>query len=188
MLLPQHSQPIPSTTLHSHILHFVVDSQSEFNRTTHFKVTIMKRVLLSFAVAFVALATSIQAQESASTTRIGAQHKSSKTMEKQLPQYEANLLSILQGDNPTMQAQAVQTLRDLEQLFPQYPFASSLAPLASALRNDKTDGVVRRLAALALDELHSDAGDLVIKDIATECTDKGLQTLCSALMVKGQYK
>lgn len=109
-------------------------------------------------------------------------------MEKQLPQFEANLLSILQGDNPIMQAQAVQTIRELEQLFPRYSFAGSLAPLASALKNDNTDGVVRRLAALALDELHSEAGDAAIKVVATECADKGLQTLCSALLVKGQYK
>ena len=148
----------------------------------------MKRALLAFAVAFVAFAALVQAQESPSTTRIDSQHKSSKTMEKQLPQYEANLLAILKGDNPVMQAQAVQTIRELEQLFPKYSFAASLAPLTSALKNEDADGVVRRLAALALDELHSDAGDAAIKAVAAECADKGLQTLCSALLVKSQYK
>jgi hypothetical protein len=148
----------------------------------------MKRVLLSFVVAFLAFAVSVQAQEKSSTTRIDAQHKPTKAMEKQLPQYEANLLATLKGDNPAMQAQAVQTIRELEQMFPAYPFATSLGPLAATLRSDDADSIVRRLAALALDELHSDAGDAVIKDIAKECTDIGLQTLCKALMVKSQYK
>lgn len=148
----------------------------------------MKRLLVSSAIAIVVLAASLQAQESASTTRIEAQHKPSSLMLKQLPQHEENLLKTLASDNPTMQAQAVQTIRDLEQMFPKYPFKSSLEPLAKKLKDENTDGIVRRLAALALDELHSDAGDVVIKDVAGSTQDKGLAMLCNALLVRGQYK
>jgi hypothetical protein len=109
-------------------------------------------------------------------------------MRKRLAQHEENLLKMLDNENLTVQAQAVQTIRDLEQMFPQYPFQSSLAPLGIKLKDEKADPIVRRLAALALDELHSDAGDAVIRDVAGSSQDKGLQTLCSALLVRSDYK
>ena len=82
-----------------------------------------------------------------------------------------------------MQAQAVQTFRDLEQMFPKYSFASSLEPLGNKLKDEKADPTVRMLAALALDELHSDAGDAIISEVAGSSTDEGLKSLCSALLV-----
>jgi len=130
----------------------------------------------------------MQAQERKSTTRIEAQHKPPRSMGKRLAQHEQNLLKLLENENPTVQAQAVQTIRDLEQMFPEYPFDSSLAPLENKLKDEKADGVVRLLAALALDELHSDAGDAVIRDVASSSQDKGLQTLCNALLVRSQYR
>jgi hypothetical protein len=148
----------------------------------------MKRILFLSAIALMVWATAVQAQETRSTTRIEAQHKPPSSMEKRLPEYEANLLKTLEGENPAVQAQAVQTIRDLEQMFPRHPFQLSLAPLEAKLKDENADGIVRLLAALALDELHSDAGDAVIRDVASSCQDKGLQTLCNALLVKSQYK
>jgi len=52
------------------------------------------------------------------------------------------------------------------------------------LKESTSDPIARRLAALALDELHSDAGDAVIKNVADMSDDIGLQTLCQALLVK----
>jgi hypothetical protein len=148
----------------------------------------MHHKLLSSALVLMVLAASLQAQDTLSTTRLEAQHKPPAGMEKQLPQHEANLLKTLEADNPTMQAQAVQTLRNLEQMFPKYTFEASLKPLEKKLKDEDADRIVRRLAALALDELHSDAGDAVIKDVAETSKDKGLQTLCNALLVRIQYK
>ena len=148
----------------------------------------MKRNLLLSAIALVVFVTALQAQETKSTTRFETQHKFSSSMAKRVPEYETNLLKTFETGNPTMQAQAVQAMRDLEQLAPQYSFESLIDPLGKALKDEKTDRIVRRLAALALDELHSDAGDAVIKDVASSCDDKGLQTLCQALLVKSQYK
>jgi hypothetical protein len=148
----------------------------------------MKRLLFSSAIALLVFATAVQAQESASITRLEAQHQPPSSMKRHVAQHEANLLKSLESGNPTMQAQAVQTIRDLEQMFPQYPFKSSLAPLAAKLKDENADAMVRRLAALALDELHSDAGDAVIKDVAGSSQDKGLQILCNALLVRSEYK
>jgi hypothetical protein len=109
-------------------------------------------------------------------------------MANRLPEYEANLLVSLKSENPVVQAQAIQTIRELEQMFPKYPFAASIGPLSTKVKDENADGVVRRLAALALDELHSDAGDIVIRDVAGSSQDKGLQSLCNALLVRSQYK
>jgi hypothetical protein len=148
----------------------------------------MKRLFLSGLAVMIILTAAVQAQEVASTTRIEAQHKPLGSMGKNLAAYEENVLKTLANENPTMQAQALQTLRDLEQMFPKYPFSACLTPLESKLKDEKTDPIVRRLSALALDELHSDAGDAVIAGVAKASDDKGLQLLCSALMVRSQYK
>lgn len=109
-------------------------------------------------------------------------------MEKNLAQYEANLLKTLDNENPAVQAQAVQAMRDLEQMFPKHPFKSFIEPLGKKLKDENADAIVRTLAALALDELHSDAGDAVIASIGDSSQDKCLQTLCKALAVRSQYK
>lgn len=148
----------------------------------------MKRIFFISAITLMVCATAAQSQEGLPTTRLEAQHKPTTSMGKRLAQYEENLLKTLESDNPAVQAQAVQTIRELEQMFPKYPFKSSLAPLEAKLKDEKADGIVRRLAALALDELHSDAGDAVIKDVATSSQDVGLQILCKALLVRSQIK
>ena len=146
----------------------------------------MKRMLFVSLLALMVCATAVQAQDSLSTTRIEAQHKATKSLGKRLAQTEEALLIALKSANPTVQAQALQTIRDLEQLYPEYPFKASLAPLSATLNDEKADGVVRLLAALALDELHSEAGDAVISGVASSSQDKSLQTLCKALLVRSQ--
>jgi hypothetical protein len=148
----------------------------------------MKHIVVLSALALMVCAPAVHSQQDTSTTRIEAQHKATRSMEKHLAQYEENLLTNLKDTNPAVQAQVVQTIRELEQMFPRYSFKSSLAPLEAKLKDEKTDPVVRRLSALALDELHSDAGDAVIRDVAGSSEDKGLQTLCKALLVRSQNK
>lgn len=148
----------------------------------------MKRILFASAIALMVCATAMQAQDSLSSTRIETQHKETRFMRKHLTDMQENLLKTLETQTPAMQAQAVQTIRELEQVFPKYPFTLCLAPLEKKLKDENADPTVRRLAALALDELHSDAGDAVITDVASSSQDKGLQTLCNALLVRSSYK
>jgi HEAT repeat protein len=140
------------------------------------------------ALPLLLLAAGVQAQDTMSTSRIEAQHKPPSSMAAHVPQYETNLVKMLDNENLAVQAQAVQTIRDLEQMFPKYSFKLSLAPLEKKLKDENADVSVRLLTALALDELHSDAGDAVIKDVANSSQNKGLQTLCTALQVRSQYK
>ena len=155
------------------------------------KGTVMKRVVLPAILAFVVFAATVRAQEGPSTTRIERQHTQAiaiEKMEKNLPNIEKNLLKLLDDEKTNVQAQAVQTMRDLEQMFPKYPFQSWLEPLSTKLKNEGTDELVRRLLALALDQLHSDAGDAVLATVAVSTKDKGLGILCNALLVRSQYK
>jgi hypothetical protein len=144
----------------------------------------MKHPFLSLAVALIVLYTMAPAQEGKSTTRLEKQHTKTQFIKEHLNQYEENLVTILQGKSVETQRGALQTLRDMEQLFPEYPFAAIISPLETILKDEASDPIARRLAALALDELHSDAGDAVIKDVSDNSDDKGLQTLCQALLVK----
>jgi ethanolamine ammonia-lyase small subunit len=148
----------------------------------------MKRVLIASTIALLVCAAAGQAQDSLSTTRIGAQHKATSSQGKRLEQTEAALLNAIKSENPDIQAQALQTIRDLEQMYPKYSFKASLAPLAARLKDENADSTVRLLTALVLDELHSEAGDAVIADVARSSQDKGLQNLCKALMVRSQYR
>jgi hypothetical protein len=146
----------------------------------------MKQTLIILAVALIVLATTMTAQEGKSTTRLQKQHKQTHFMKERLKQSEASILVSLKSDGVEAKQTAIQTLRDLEQLFPEYPFSSLIEPLETILRVETSDPIARRLAALALDELHSDAGDAVIQAVADKCDDKGLQTLCKALLIRNQ--
>jgi hypothetical protein len=146
----------------------------------------MKGSLLSLSVALIILVASVQAQESKSTTRLQKQHNiDTQFLRDHLEQTEESLALALEDTSVDRQIRTVQDIRELEQAFPEYPFRAVLKPLEKRLGDEKTDLVVRRLVALALDELHSDSGDAIIKATADSSQDKGLQTLCKALLIKG---
>jgi hypothetical protein len=150
----------------------------------------MKRIISLLAVTLIVLAVTVQAQESKSSTRLQAQHKyNTRFLEKHLKQTEASLVKALEDSSVGMQKNSLQTIRELEQIFPEYPFSSLLIPLENKLRDENANGVVRMLVAIALDGLHSDAGDAIVKETGDSSNDKGLKTLCEALVIKsGLYK
>ena len=145
-----------------------------------------KFVLLMAAVLLFAV--SVYAQGDRSTARIERQHRMSHFQGGQMRQSEESILRGLESDSPRLQQTSIQTLRELMQLAPAYPFGTLVAPLEEKLKNEKADRTVRWLAALALDELHSDAGDTAIKATATSSRDKGLQTLCQALLIRSNIE
>jgi hypothetical protein len=141
---------------------------------------------LSLAAALIILVASAQGQESKSTTHLEKQHNlDTRFLRAHLKQTEESLVPALKDTVVNRQITAVQDIRELEQVFPEYPFSVLLKPLEERLGDENTDPVVRRLVALALDELHSDAGDAIIKATADSSQDKDLQTLCKALLIKG---
>ncbi len=148
----------------------------------------MKRILFSTALALAVLATALQAQTKPSTTRFAKQHESLNLKSDKLPIYKKNVLTVLESENPATLAQTVQNMRDLERLFPSDPFEEFIEPLTKILKNEDSDRIARRLSALALDELHSEAGDAVITEMSISCKDVGLRDLCVALQVHTQVE
>lgn len=148
----------------------------------------MKHVIMF--LAFLVLAAAVHAQGSKPATRAQMQHKyNTRYIRQHLGQTEGSLVQALNDSSVSMQTSALVTIRELEQVFPEYPFASWLLPLTNKLKDENTDVVVRRLAALALDGLHSEDGDAAIAVVAKSSDDKGLQILCNVLLLKGSlYK
>jgi hypothetical protein len=144
--------------------------------------------MMLLAVGLLLVAVSVQAQETKSTSRVEQQHKYTHFQKGQMKQSEASLLAAIESPSTGLQQTAIQSMRDLEQMDTAYPFSSLIGPLSEKLKNEKADKVVRMLAALALDELHSDAGDAAIRSVAENSTDTGLQTLCQALQVRSNME
>lgn len=145
----------------------------------------MKRflVLATLAVA----CTAVQAQNS--MTRLEKQHGPSRYQETVLPNAEATLLLSLDSTWQGEKRSVIQTARYLEQLFPSYPFTSWIKPLGRILQDEKADPIERKLAALALDNLHSAESDAIIKAVSLSTEDKGLQSLLVTLQsTSGNWK
>lgn len=133
-------------------------------------------------------AVSAQAQGNKSTARIEKQHNLSQFQNGQMEHSEASILQGLQSNSPRMQQTSVQSLRELMQIAPEYSFSTLVVPLENILKNEQADRKSRWLSALALDELHSDAGDTAIRAMSANSNDKGLQTLCQALMIRSNIE
>lgn len=144
----------------------------------------LRNILIPITGLILFVAVSAQAQEHKSSSRIERQHTTSQFQSGQMKSSEASIRQGLESNSPRLQQTSIQSLRELMQLAPEYSFSTLITPLESALGNEQADPLVRYLSALALDELHSDAGDAAIRKASANDKDKGLQTLCQALMIR----
>jgi hypothetical protein len=144
----------------------------------------IRNIAISITGLLLLIAVSAQAQGNKSTARIERQHKITHFQHGQMQNSEASILQGLESNSARLQQTSIQSLRELMQLAPDYPFSTLISPLEAILNNEQGDRIVRWLSALALDELHSDAGDAAIKAMSVNSEDKGLQTLCQALLIR----
>ena len=135
----------------------------------------MKRILFIYILLGVFSSISLMAQTSTLATRFQKQH---------MKKTEIMLNEALKSNDVHFQSTALQTIRQLQFIYPDEPFESFLEPLMRIVENEKADTQVRILAAIALDGLHSDKGDESIKKISKSSNSMSLQELCSALLVK----
>ncbi|MGA9364402.1 MAG: hypothetical protein WBW16_08555, partial [Bacteroidota bacterium] len=99
----------------------------------------MKRLFLPLAVVLVMCGASVRAQESKSTTRLQKQHNlDTQFLREHLKQTEQSLIPALEDTVVNMQIAAVQNIRELEQVFPEYPFSAVLGPLEKRLGDENT--------------------------------------------------
>ena len=148
----------------------------------------VRNIMILISGFLLLIAVSAQAQGDKSNTRVERQHTISRFQGGQMKSSEASILKGLESDSPRLQQTSIQSLRELMQLAPEYSFSTLIGPLKTALNNEQADRSVRWLSALALDELHSVAGDAAIRAMSTNSNDKGLQTLCQALLIRSNIE
>jgi hypothetical protein len=94
------------------------------------------------------------------------------------------ILKAVNNPNPAYVSSAVQTIREIEQVFPDEPFTSFVSPLSNILQDEKSETSTRVLSAIALDELHSNTGDNVIYEVAKKTPNQTVKSICTALAIE----
>lgn len=117
------------------------------------------------------------------TTRFLKQHKA-YFLKYHLDQTDTMLMHALQSNSVNMKQTAVQTIRELEEVFPYEPFVLFIDPLGNIVRDEKGDIQLRILSALALDKLHSDEGDKVIYQVAKSTANESIKNVCEVLAIE----
>jgi hypothetical protein len=113
-------------------------------------------------------------------TRFSEQHNS-KNIKDNLKNIEKMLMQHMQNDSSNIRLSAVQTFREIEQLFPTKSFNSFIIPLKDIVENEELDVQLRITAAIALDELHSDIGDQAIYEMASNSANESVKNVCVAI-------
>jgi len=140
----------------------------------------MSKLFLSLIV-MIFFVVSIQAQSDAS--RFQKQHHT-KFNKKNLKSTQEMLIRAFESSKPEMIASSLQTLRDLELIFPEESFEPMLKPLIKIVKAENSETTVRILALFALENLHSDVGDDAIKDVGNSTNDKTMREICNAMSVE----
>lgn len=112
-------------------------------------------------------------------TRFEKQHDS-QFLKKNLKTIEKMLLEHLSDNTKDSKLSAVQTIRELEDIFPDNAFSSFIEPLSEIVKNEELETQLRITAAIALDELHSDIGDKTIYE-AKNSANESVKDVCTAI-------
>jgi len=140
----------------------------------------MARTFLSMVLGMILFAITIQAQSDIS--RFQKQHNT-KFNKKNLKGTQEMLIKSLESNNPQMIASAAQTVRELQQIFPNENFDLMLDPLTKIVKDEKGETSSRILSLFALEAFHSDIGDTAIKDLQNSTSNITLREICNAMFV-----
>jgi hypothetical protein len=130
-------------------------------------------------ILFISAVTPAQSKPS----RFAKQHKS-YFLKEHLDKTETMLIQALQSHDANMVSSSVQTIRELEQAFPDEAFSTFVDPLSKIVRGENYGTQARILSALALDELHSDTGDKAIYEMAKNTSNQSVKDICTALAIE----
>lgn len=137
-------------------------------------------IFFSFvAILFLSVASPAQSRP----TRFSKQHKS-HFLKEHLNQTEEMLLQSMMSNNTNLVSSSVQTIRELEQAFPDEAFSLFIEPLSKIVQDENSDTHTRVLSAIALDELHSNLGDKAIYQVAKNTSNQSVKDICSALAIE----
>jgi hypothetical protein len=138
------------------------------------KGKLVNRTLLVLAILAIAV----------SGTIASAQETGSRFRKQHLGKTEIMLAQNLESASADILITTAQTIRDLEDEFPDESFSRLVNPLITLVKNEKANLTARLLGALALDGLHSDAGDIAIADMMRYSENTAMKELCTALHAK----
>ena len=141
----------------------------------------MIRVIFFSLITLLIISAATPAQSKPS--RFSKQHNS-HFLKEHLDKTEIMLLKSLESNNANLVSSSVQTIRELEQAFPDEAFSSFIEPLSKIVRDENSETHARVLSALALDELHSDFGDKAIYEVAKNTPNQSVKDICSALAIE----
>jgi hypothetical protein len=141
----------------------------------------MKGVLNSVLLSVILFTSLSYAQSRPS--RFSEQHNS-YFVKDHLDETIQMVLKAINNPNPAYVSSAVQTIREIEQVFPDEPFTSFVSPLSNILQNEKSETFTRVLSAIALDELHSNDGDKTIYEVAKKTPNQTVKSVCTALAIE----
>ena len=141
----------------------------------------MKHIFALIMVISVMLCLTTNAQDQSS--RFEKQHKS-KFLKSNIKNTEEMLLNSFESNHLEIISNSVQTLRQLEDIFPDNNFSSLIEPLMKFVKDENMDTQVRILSALALDGLHSDKGDKAIYEAAKSTNNQSVKDVCVALSIE----
>lgn len=141
----------------------------------------MKNLYVLIVLVSAALLTTVNAQDH--STRLEKQHNV-KFINSNLERTEEMILTSLESGNAGIVASSVQTIRQLQQIYPDKPFSSLIDPLIKIVSDEEGDTHVRILSALALDGLHSKEGDDAIFEVSKITKDQSVKDALKALSVE----
>lgn len=140
----------------------------------------MPRNFLSLVLGVILFAITIQAQSD--ITRFQKQHNT-KFNKKNLKGTQEMLIKSLESGQPKMISSAAQTVRELQQIFPEESFSSMLNPLIKVVKDENGETVSRILTLFAIESMHSDDGDAAIKELQNSTSNITLREICNAMFV-----
>lgn len=134
--------------------------------------------ILVMLFTFAALA-NVEAQ--GSNSRLQKQHNVTRFMKDHLASSIEMTARALEDKQYNMRLSALQTIRELEQLFPEESFSRLVKPLISIINDKNLEPESRVLAAITLDMLHSETGDAAIFMAGEKCDNPTLKNVCQAI-------
>ncbi|MGE5682076.1 MAG: hypothetical protein ACM34K_14505 [Bacillota bacterium] len=136
----------------------------------------MKHIYILLALISITAFTTIDAQNS--KTRYQKQHNVTDFMKTHLKTSIEMTNRAMENKESKMQNSAIQTLRELQQLFPDESFDSLVQPLITIINDKNMEVETRILAAITLDQLHSETGDDAIFRVSKSCENATLRNVC----------
>jgi len=129
-------------------------------------------------IAAMILSCSCLARTQTDTMKAG---KGAEWSDEKLSQIEENLVRDLESTSIGVCIGGAQTAREMKMHVPDYDFSRIIIPLMRIVKDENADRAARIIAALALNDLHSERGDFAISREGEMSKDEIFRSFCANL-------